>query len=113
MPDNDLRARAARLRDALPDRRGNRQRPPEDKGHRLATLPRNHRGQRSELRVSWDSYEGHPYLSLRVWNADDNGDFWPTKTGATVRLRELADFAAAVGEALELAEAHARAGGER
>jgi len=102
----DLRDRAARLRAALPDRQ--RQRPPEERGKRLATLPRNDRGQPAELRITWDEYEGHPYLSLRLWRADDNGDFWPTKTGATVRLRELPEVAEALASALDLAEQHTR-----
>lgn len=106
MPD-DLRARAARLRDTLPGERP-RAAPPEDTGQRLATLPRDERGQRAELRVSWAEYEGRPYLSLRVWTLDDGGAAWPSKVGVTVRLRELPAVAEAIAEALDLAERHAR-----
>lgn len=108
MPD-DLRDRAARLRASLPGERP-RASPPQDTGRRLATLPREERGQRAELRVSWAEYEGRPYVSLRVWTFDDVGAAWPTKVGVTVRLRELPAVAEALAEALELAERHA---GER
>ncbi len=40
--------------------------PPQESGQRLATFPR-HGGE--ELRVNLAEYEGHPYVSLRVWAA--------------------------------------------
>jgi hypothetical protein len=96
-----LRDKARALRQHLPQRRSGA--PPEERGRRLATLPR---GKGEEIRITWDSYEGRPYLSLRVWNQDDNGGWWPTKVGFTVRLRELPEVAAAIAAALDLAEEH-------
>ena len=98
---SNLRDKAGSLQHHLPPHRSGA--PPEERGRRLATLPR---GKGEEIRITWDSYEGRPYLSLRVWNQDDHGGWWPTKVGFTVRLRELPDVAAAIAEAVDLAEAH-------
>jgi hypothetical protein len=98
---SDLRNRAQQLREHIPSRRGGA--PPEERGRRLVTLPR---GKGEEIRITWDCYEGRPYLSLRLWSQDDNGGWWPTKVGFTVRIRELADVACAFAEALDLAEEH-------
>lgn len=81
---------------------------PVDRGERLATFPRT---DAEELRVTWDQYDGRPYLSLRVWTRNAAGAWWPDKAkGCTVRLRELATFAEAVEAALARA---ADLGGER
>ena len=59
--------------------------------------------------MSWCTYEGRPYLSLRLWTRDDRGGWWPdSKKGITVRIRELADVAEAIAEALDLAGGRAR-----
>ena len=110
---HDLRQQAERLRSR--QRPPSNREPPEDRGRRLATLAR---GEDAELRVTWDAYQGHPYLSLRLWNRNGEGQWWPDKNkGFTVKIRELPDFAAAVGEALDLAERHEldrdRTGGRR
>jgi len=95
----DLRARAAELRAALP--RPQTVKGPEERGRRLATLPRPPSG---ELRVTWDEYQGRPYLSLRLWNQDGNGTWWPDKDkGLTIRVHELPDTAEALALALDLA----------
>ena len=47
---------------------------PQDNGQRLATIPRTSRGVEEELRVSLDEYQGHKFLSLRIWSADASGD---------------------------------------
>jgi hypothetical protein len=62
--------------------------PPEERGRRLATIPR---GDDVELRVSLDSYRGHPYLSLRLWGQDVlSGEWWPLKgRGLSIRVGEL------------------------
>lgn len=76
---------------------------PEERGERLATLSR---GDSEELRVTWDSYEGRPYLSLRLWTRGTDGQWWPDKArGVTVRRHELAAFAEGVEAALDRAAA--------
>lgn len=52
------------------------------------------------LRVVLDEYEGRPFLSVRFWALDAEGQAWPTRTGLTIRVRELG----AVLEALQKAQ---------
>jgi hypothetical protein len=85
MSAQDLRDRARSLRDRLPERR--QATPPPEQGRRLATIPR---------------------------PKGDDGQLWPDKArGFSIRLRELADVAAAIAEALELAEQHLARQGPR
>src|SRR5689334_143522 len=79
--------------------------PPDPTGRPLATLQR---GRGEELRVSLDEFEGHPFVSLRVWAPGPTGELWPVRgKGVSVRVRELLDVADALREAADLA------GGER
>ncbi|MBV8611466.1 MAG: hypothetical protein JO034_28985 [Singulisphaera sp.] len=105
MNPNDLRGRAAHLRSQLPPPpTAGGGGPPQDLGHRLLTLPR---GQDEELRLSLDAYEGHPFLNVRIWTRDADGrGWWPSKRGVTFKLRELADVAEALAEALDLMAEH-------
>lgn len=64
--------------------------PPAEKGERLATFDR---GQGKELRVNLDHYEGHPFISLRVWEKG-----WPTKSGTSLRFKELPDLLQVLGQ---------------
>lgn len=90
-----LRDAAAALRAQQP---GRANRPaPVDRGKRLATIQR---GDGEEVRVTWDEYEGRPFLSIRAWR---NG-YPDPKRGVTIRLRELADFADGIALALEEAK---------
>lgn len=80
---------------------------PEDRGERLATLPRSSReGPETELRVSLAEYEGHRFLSLRVWvhNAQTGVWFPDAKRGISVRLKEAATVADALRRGLAMAE---------
>jgi len=72
-----------------------------ERGERLATLPRN---EGEELRVSWDTFKGFNFLSLRVWSRGSDGAWRPTKTGVTIKRRELATVADAMARAVTLAE---------
>jgi hypothetical protein len=102
MIDN-LRGRAARLRDQLPPSPADSH-PPEDTGRRLATCPR---GKDEELRISWCEYEGNPYLNLRIWKCDRyHRGWWPDRRGIAIRVRELPDLAEALAAALDLAAEH-------
>lgn len=71
--------------------------PPQEQGARLATFPR---GPGVELRVCLDAYEGHDYLTLRVWEQGrHDGEWWPTRKGVSVRLSEAQPLAAVLAEA--------------
>jgi hypothetical protein len=61
------------------------------------------RGRDTEFRVCLSTFQGKPYVSLRVWQLDpDSGEWWPVKgKGCSVRLSEaarLADALRAVAE---------------
>jgi hypothetical protein len=61
---------------------------PEDDGQPLGSFRRG--DGRDELRISLKTYEGRPYVSLRVWSRDDGGAWWPQKAkGVSVRLGEV------------------------
>jgi len=79
------------------------QSPPAETGRRLACLPR---GEDEQLRVNFDEYESHPYISLRMWTRDRRtGKFWPDgRRGVSIRIKELPMLAKAIGEAMQLAE---------
>jgi hypothetical protein len=79
--------------------------PPQDHGRRLASFARGKQGgPRSELRVSLDRFNGHEFISARVWTANREGEMWPTRSGVTIRLREVEAFIDALREGAELAE---------
>ena len=68
----------------------------DDEGEPLGTFARG--DGREELRVSLKSYEGHPYVALRVWERDRAGQFWPSKgKGLSIRIAEAAGVAEACG----------------
>lgn len=61
---------------------------PVEQGQRLAAIPRN-RGD-EELRIDLSEFNGRPYVSLRVWGKDQQGQWWPVKgKGLSVRLHEI------------------------
>jgi hypothetical protein len=80
--------------------------PPQETGTRLATFPRPGPKGDAELRVSLDSYEGHPYITVRLWTKSagwgNAPSWWPTPKGVSVRLGEAREVAAALLEGLEL-----------
>jgi len=101
---SDLRERARKLREELPPRRSAT--PPVENGRRIGTIERS---ADEQIRVNWSEYEGKPFLSIRMWKRGDDGQWWPDgKRGMSVRIRELPDLAAAIAEALDLAEANQR-----
>jgi hypothetical protein len=85
--------------------------PPQDDGELLAELPRC--DGREALRVTLKTYEGHPFVALRVWARDDHtGSWWPVRgKGCTVRLKEAARVIAALQRAAALATARQAAAG--
>ena len=98
----DLRDRASRLRQVLPPR--TRATPPVDSGTRIGTI---RRSATEEIRVSWNEYEGKPFINIRLWReADDGSGFWPdSRRGISIRIRELAQLGVAIADCLEQAEA--------
>ena len=69
--------------------------PPEPSGELLVAIPR---GEEEQLRVTLDSFEGHKFVSIRVWQLGQGG-WWPTKKGCTVRVREIGQVINALGQA--------------
>lgn len=64
---------------------------PADQGQRLATFDR---GEGTELRVNLAEYNGHPYISIRVWERNQAGQWWPVKgKGCSIRMNEAAELA--------------------
>lgn len=81
--------------------------PAEDKGRRLATIPRRGRDEAlEELRISLEEYQGHPYLSVRLWTkGGGSGEFFPTRKGCSIRISEAEQVSAALLEGHALAVA--------
>ena len=77
--------------------------PPQDDGELLAELPRC--DGREALRVTLKSFEGHPYIALRLWARDDRtGAWWPVRgKGCSIRMREAGRVAEALEKALATA----------
>jgi hypothetical protein len=97
---HDLRNRAERLRQTIPQSAA----PPEENGPRLATIPRD---DNTEIRVNWSSYEGKPFVSLRLWTRNERGEWWPDRArGMSIRVKELPDLVDGIAAALDMAEQH-------
>lgn len=90
-----LAEKASTLKRHLPPERSGK--PPEMRGIRLGELP--HKD--GKIIISWDTYEGHSFLSIRLWTSGDDG-FWPSKTGFTIRVRDLPALGEAIGKAMDL-----------
>ncbi len=73
---------------------------PAPSGETLATLlRRGPDGVEQRLRVAVESYEGHEYVSVRLWSGG-----WPTPKGCSIRMAELPVVIAALQKALGRAE---------
>ena len=100
---DELQQKAQALRQSLPPERSGT--PPAMRGQLLGSLPH----KEGQIRIVWDAFEGHSYLSIRLWTGDSDGQLWPSKNGFTVKLRDLPALGEAVGRALDMAlEATAR-----
>ena len=86
--------------------------PPVPTGKLLARFPRHGTGGLAELRVVLDSFEGHEFIGLRVWQRDNDGSWWPMRgKGVSVRLSEAEGVAEALLAAREAIRAESSAGG--
>lgn len=74
--------------------------PPEESGRRLATFERANGTE--QVRLCLASYEGHPFISVRVWARDDRGQWWPTKSGTSIRMGEIGEWVQALVHAEQL-----------
>lgn len=92
-----LTEKANELKRSLP--RNGQGAPPAMKGQLLGELP--HKD--GKIVVSWDEYEGHSFLSIRLWTSDDGKSYWPSKIGFTIRIKDLPDFAVGIQTALDMA----------
>ncbi len=81
--------------------------PPDPSGRLISASERSGRGMGpdTELRVTLDEFKGNPYLSLRVWTKAQNGNWFPTQKGVSVRLGEAEDVAGALIEGVRIATA--------
>jgi hypothetical protein len=78
---------------------------------RLATLER--KQGREQVRWSWDELtpeRGEPikYISVRKWYRTEDGEWRPTKAGATIRLGELDKVVAALHRVQRARDAQGR-----
>ena len=65
--------------------------PPAENGDRLATFPR---GDGVEMRINLSTFEGKPFVSLRLWERDQAGAWWPVKgKGCSIRIGEAGKLA--------------------
>lgn len=65
--------------------------PIEPSGTTLAEFPR---GQGEKLRVSLESYNGHPFVRLQCWEVGTAGRWWPIRgKSVTVKVRECGRLA--------------------
>jgi hypothetical protein len=69
----------------------------------LALVPR---GRGELFRLTLATYDGHLYISARVFRQSSLGDWFPTKKGMSIRLSELDQVIAALESAGDLAAAH-------
>ena len=77
---------------------------PVENGPRLATF---NRGPSEEMRVNFSEFNGHYFVSLRIWYTTPDGRSLPDRSrGLTVKLRELPEFTQAMQIALGMAAAH-------
>jgi hypothetical protein len=72
---------------------------PVESGQRLLTLPRARGAE--ELRLNLDVYEGHEYLALRIWRRGEDGSWWPSQKGLSVRMCEAGALAKTLAEVAE------------
>lgn len=54
----------------------------------ILQLPRGTDG-KNELRIIFSEFKGHPFLNVREWFLSDDGNWYPTKKGVSIKMREL------------------------
>ena len=92
------------------------QAPPESSGREIAVFerPGKGRGPDTELRMELAEYMGFPFVNLRVWSKGTDGNWYPTRKGLSIKIKECKNFADSLMEAFRLANvAESKAGGPR
>jgi hypothetical protein len=84
---------------------------PVEEGRRLATFPRNKGAE--ELRVNLCAYNGFHYLAIRLWVRGEDGTWYPTKKGTSVRMAECSELAEVLGNVARQHESARLAGPDR
>jgi hypothetical protein len=73
---------------------------PDDESRHLLTLDRTKvGGSEEEVRIALDTFNGNPYVSIRLWFRNRAGAWMPTRRGCSVRLREIGDVVSALQSA--------------
>jgi hypothetical protein len=74
--------------------------PPVEEGRRLATCDR---GPLEELRITWQEYQGHPFVNVRVWERGTDGAWYPKPDrGVALKVRELLRVSHAIDAAVRI-----------
>jgi hypothetical protein len=61
------------------------------------------------MRLTSDSYEGHPYLRLQLWEGDDASGWWPCRgKGCSIRMGEAAELAEVLASMAFRLDGHAQ-----
>ncbi|MDR6419893.1 hypothetical protein J2801_002144 [Paraburkholderia phenoliruptrix] len=55
---------------------------PEQIGTMIAEIQKN---SRERLRITVGQYKGHEFVGIRVWFVGTDGQYWPSRSGVTLR----------------------------
>lgn len=72
-------------------------RPPLDES--IAKFKKSPRTSAEHVRVDLSEYEGHPLISVRVWQTGSDGIDRPSKKGIALSIRRLPELARAIAKA--------------
>jgi hypothetical protein len=70
---------------------------PPAEPRRLATFPRGTDGS-EELRIELAEFKGKEFVNVRIWFRGEDGKFYPTKRGVSLKLRELPEIVSALSD---------------
>lgn len=67
---------------------------------------------RESVRIELHQFKGHPLIGIRKWFAAEDGTLRPGKDGINLNVKHLPKLAAAISEALSLADLNEEGGTE-